>query len=299
MRSILTFMCAFFASCATKPVDEKPGFPYMEEAYNDPEHPAEEKPKFFGIVFVGDTGTGDENQYKVAKAMEQYCKVEACDIGLLLGDNIYPKGVKNAADPQFKSKFEEPYKNLKFGFYPVLGNHDNYANEDAEVAYESDKWHMGGRWYSMDGNWVEFFALDSGNFQRPFKGKEQRKWLADMLPRSVAKWKIAYGHYPVFSNGVHGDSIFYKKYLKPLLEANHVDFYISGHDHDKELIESNGVAYVISGAGAKTRPVHKGKNTVWQKSSLGFGHLLLSEKTATIRFISADVQVEFEKTYKK
>jgi len=259
----------------------------------------EPKP-YFGIIFMGDTGEPGPNQAKVAKAIENFCVVERCSIGLLLGDNFYPAGVKDAKDPAFKAKFEEPYKNLSFKFYPVVGNHDAMGSVDAQVEYKSDHWEMPSLYYAMDGGWVNFYALDTNwsAFQRPFHSKPQREWLENEIPKGDAQWKIVYGHHPVFSSGWHGDTAALKKYLKPMLDKGKVDFYLSGHDHDKELFEVNGVKYVVMGTGAKLRTV-KGKGSVFAKASLGFGHLLLSEKSALLRFVNEKGDVEFERKYLK
>ena len=37
--------------------------------------------------------------------------------------------------------------------------------------------------------------------------------------------------------------------MKPLLEANKVALYLSGHDHNLQYLSENGVGYVVSGAG--------------------------------------------------
>ena len=76
------------------------------------------------LVAVGDTGTGNEEQFEVAHGMARICKESGCDMVLLLGDNFYPNGVKSTEDPQFQSKFEEVYKEIKKPFFAVLGNHD-------------------------------------------------------------------------------------------------------------------------------------------------------------------------------
>src|SRR5687768_12237442 len=76
-----------------------------------------------GFLFVGDTGTGGEGQKAVAKAMKSYCRTEKCEFVLLLGDNFYPVGVKSVDDPQWKTKFEDPYGELRLDFFVSLGNH--------------------------------------------------------------------------------------------------------------------------------------------------------------------------------
>jgi predicted MPP superfamily phosphohydrolase len=68
------------------------------------------------------------------------------DFVIMLGDNIYGGG-----NPRyFKSRFEDPYKDLLAAgvkFYAALGNHDA-ASAPAHIKYE--KFNMGGhRYYSF------------------------------------------------------------------------------------------------------------------------------------------------------
>lgn len=193
------------------------------------------------FVAIGDMGTGEDGQYKVAAAMETVCAERGCDFALGLGDNIYESGVDSVADIQFQTKFEDPYKNLHFPFFMTLGNHDNtwlFAGDgldndkgEIQVAYTyqenrpSDKWHMPARLYSfnaplndeqplatfisMDSNPLAAVGdADSEYWQLPYRDKEV-KWLDETLKASTAPWKIAFAHHPFLSNGKHGNAGMY------------------------------------------------------------------------------------------
>src|SRR5207248_2202115 len=72
------------------------------------------------FAVIGDSGTGEREQYDVAQLMESYRKVVKFDFVIMLGDNIY--GGHRAID--FQKKFEEPYKPLLDAgvkFYASLG----------------------------------------------------------------------------------------------------------------------------------------------------------------------------------
>jgi len=76
------------------------------------------------FAVIGDSGTGDQEQYDVAKEMEVYRKAVGFDFVIMLGDNIY--GGHEPRD--FAQKFEIPYKPLLDAgvkFYASLGNHDD------------------------------------------------------------------------------------------------------------------------------------------------------------------------------
>ena len=73
------------------------------------------------FAVIGDSGTGDREQYEVAQEMETYRKTVNFDFVIMLGDNIY--GGHRPAD--FVRKFEQPYKPLLDAgvkFYASLGN---------------------------------------------------------------------------------------------------------------------------------------------------------------------------------
>jgi len=87
------------------------------------------------LIALGDTGTGNEDQRKVAEGMAKICEQSGCDLVLLLGDNFYPDGVNSTVDPQFKSKFELVYQKLNLPFFAVLGNHDVRQNALSQLIY--------------------------------------------------------------------------------------------------------------------------------------------------------------------
>ena len=206
-------------------------------------------PKEVRFIVMGDTGEGNERQYKVAEAIRQKCERDGCDFAILLGDNIYDVGVTSTMDAQWTAKFEDPYKNLDMPFYAVLGNHDNggfltqflgdtFAGAGAEfergnyqVDYTrfSSKWKMPGRTYDFAAGPAHFFALDTNDMVWSLlnNGAEARTQVqVDTLPAKIDQapetWRIAFGHHPFLSNGQHGDAGAYEG-----LEENITDL-ISG-----------------------------------------------------------------------
>lgn len=231
------------------------------------------------FVVLGDGGTGDEAQRKVSLAIRDVCARRGCDFALYLGDNIYNTGAASADDPQFVSKFEEPYAELDFPFYVALGNHDygndgiNLFPEDrrsaAQVEYttRSRKWTMPDYFYSARVGPVELFALDTNaividQFRRP---QQQKAWLDAALAASDARWKIVFGHHPYLSNGNHGiagnyqgpigvelhDGSTFKAFVEQAV-CGKAQVYFSGHDHHREWLEPTcGTTFIVSGAAAK------------------------------------------------
>jgi len=76
------------------------------------------------IVFsiIGDMGSGNTAQHKVAESLIKNIKKNEVKFVCGLGDNIYPAGCYRPDDPQFKIKFEDPYKKIpnKIKFYMCL-----------------------------------------------------------------------------------------------------------------------------------------------------------------------------------
>jgi hypothetical protein len=207
--------------------------------------------KSFSFLVFGDSGSGNAFQYKVAEQMQKVSMAHPFSFALILGDIIYPIGnFKTLGD----SRFKKPYGfllNQGIPFYVALGNHDVAGGFGKQAV---SFYQMPGRYYSYSKGPIDFFALDTNDFS-----STQQAWLKGALSKSIAPWKIVYGHHPVFSSGHHGSSTALEKSLKPILENYKVNLYLAGHDHDYERFNPiQGVHYIISGGGgASIRPFYK------------------------------------------
>ena len=97
-------------------------------------------------VFESAAGTymSASGLYPVAHAAEEACRARGCDFGILLGDNIYPRGATLGTDGisddrRFTDMLDRPYgrfaaDNKDFTFYTLLGNHDWYHSREGAVA---------------------------------------------------------------------------------------------------------------------------------------------------------------------
>jgi predicted MPP superfamily phosphohydrolase len=195
------------------------------------------------FAVIGDSGTGEKEQYKVAEEMESYRQQVKFDFVIMLGDNIY--GSHRPKD--FEQKFEQPYKPILDAgvkFYASLGNHDDPNDERLYKPFD-----MGGqRYYNFSKGNVEFFVLDS-NYVDP----NQLSWLQKALQDSKSKWKICYFHHPLYSDGkVHGPDLDLRTRLVPLFRQYGVNAVFSGHEHAYERIKPReGIAYFILGNSGK------------------------------------------------
>src|SRR5690349_21656897 len=85
------------------------------------------EPGVVRLLALGDAGKGNEGQRRVAVGAARACAARGCDLAVLLGDNLYPRGMESSDDPRISERTVEMYADLGVPLYLVLGNHD-YAH---------------------------------------------------------------------------------------------------------------------------------------------------------------------------
>ncbi|NRA46427.1 MAG: metallophosphoesterase [Oligoflexales bacterium] len=258
--------------------------------------PANAQPSSDVVVLAfGDGGTGDYQQMSVADSMKEVCGFEDCDFAVGLGDNIYENGVSSVNDRQFKTKFEDPYGSLELPFYMSLGNHDVRGNTQAQINYSelSKWWKMPGRYYEKIVDGIQLIALDTNNFD-----SRQLQFVEDILDNTPAKWKIVFGHHPIYSYGDHGTNDNLVEQLLPVLCEHENVVYMSGHEHDLQVLDSGcGVPLFVSGAAVKLRDVGTGRRTIWADSTYGYAIFRFSDENLKVKYYDEDSQLLYEETY--
>ena len=246
------------------------------------------------ILAFGDGGTGTQIQYDVARSMKRVCSKVGCDFGLLLGDNIYEHGVDSIDDQQFIEKFEAPYGPLEIPFYTILGNHDKRGNIQAQIDYtkRSNWWRMPEKYYSKEIGNILLVGIYSNDFD-----DKQKEFVKKALEKSKAQWKIVFGHHPVKSYGFHGGTHRLRKKLLPLLcESNAI--YISGHDHDLQVLKSDcGTPLIVSGAAAKKRTTREGSGTLFAKSTYGYAVMSFDKKKMDLTLYNINNEILYKNSY--
>ena len=196
------------------------------------------------FAVIGDSGTGEKEQYQVGSQMARYRAAFPFEFVLMMGDNIY--GSKKAAD--YKKKFEDPYKPLLDSgvkFYATLGNHDD-PNQNLYKPFN-----MGGqRYYTYRKGNTAFFALDSNYMDPP-----QLTWLEAQLSQSDAAWNICFFHHPFYTHAkFHGEDVDLRTRLEPLLDKAGVNVVLTGHQHVYERVKpQNGIYYFVLGNSGQLR----------------------------------------------
>ncbi len=202
----------------------------------------------FSFAVVGDSGTGNSYQKKIAHEMY----LVHPDFVIHTGDVIY--GGKDDAD--FDSKFFSIYRASveRIPWFLSLGNHD--AALDHGIPYLRNFYLPQnspgkGRYYSFDCAQGHFVALDSNESMSP--ESEQYRWLKEDLKHSMAPFKVIFFHHPLYSTGFHGSSTRLREVLEPLFRRYHVTLVLNGHDHDYERsVPIHGITYVVTGGGGGT-----------------------------------------------
>lgn len=262
------------------------------------------------FLIIGDWGAGGIIQKNVSTSMEKTIPVDYIQFVVSTGDNFYPSGVSSTTDSQWKTKFHNVYKGKlqEISWYSVLGNHDYGLNPFAQVEYSKvfTNWVMPNNYYkfskNIDNNTVDFFCIDTQLLIKGSKEEKdkQLKWLEEELSTSKAQWKICVGHHMIRSHGVYGDQPFMMKTIKPLLDKYKVSLYLSGHDHDLQLIkaENDNFYQLISGAGAGARETGYGKNTLFAHTNGGYVSCSISNKNILCKFYNQYGNVVFTHTIK-
>jgi hypothetical protein len=252
------------------------------------------------VVLFGDFGDGSESQRTTAAAIRNEHAKNPFDFGLTLGDNFYESGSQGPDDPRWKTQWEDLYGPLGIRFYAVLGNHDWKLPDSpaAEILYsqKSRSWHMPAPYYTFVAGDIQFFAVDTNEVS-----EEQLGWLRGTLERSTARWKLVYGHHPIYSAGQHGDTERLVEHLLPVLRGR-ADAYFCGHDHDMQHLEPDGgVHFFVAGAGgAHQRPMHPHPRTIFARTDLhGFAVIDATRSHLTVRFVADDGSEIYAYTLRK
>jgi predicted phosphodiesterase len=212
------------------------------------------------LCFIGDTGSQDTAQLKVAQLLEK----ERCHSIHFLGDIIYSSGLRNHHDKSFQKKFWNYYEALTLKDHKpqlnmIMGNHDHRGSLDAWVRLSAKhpKIFFPYPYYLLkinnicithtDTNYYSFFT----NYAMTYSERQWHKTLKKDL--NECKIKIALGHHPYDSSGKgHGQSSGLMRFHLDRTVIGIYDYYIAGHDHIlSDEREVRNTRLLISGAGGK------------------------------------------------
>eukprot|EP00996_Jenningsia_fusiforme_P000996 NODE_1908_length_1360_cov_38.017544_g1728_i0.p1 GENE.NODE_1908_length_1360_cov_38.017544_g1728_i0~~NODE_1908_length_1360_cov_38.017544_g1728_i0.p1 ORF type:complete len:390 (+),score=57.99 NODE_1908_length_1360_cov_38.017544_g1728_i0:93-1262(+) len=221
------------------------------------------------FMSIGDWGGITKVSLAVSHQMAMYAAshrgTDTLRFLLSVGDNFYDDGVSSVTDPQWNGTFRRLLGTHNVPVYSCLGNHDHHGSSAAQVAYSDvdPLWVMPRPFYrvalplgTLDYT-ADLFVLDT---YAPKGLTQQLEWLDAAMANSSAHWRLVMNHNPIFSGGsTHGATTGFgrwsamtrtlKNKLLPILLKHRAHAMFSGDDHTLQVLESNGTAFFVSGAG--------------------------------------------------
>ena len=262
------------------------------------------------LAAFGDQGTGNLQQWRVADAVEELADTTRLDFVALLGDNFYRFGVNTPDDLQWRYKFENVYTGSLSAtpFFATLGNHDYYGNEVAQINYDlfdkgSGRWQMPARDYikqfglSEDKPLLTVVFIDTGLILRDYAEIAQK--LDTLLDAATpAHWRIVMSHSMLRTGTREYYNPTLTNQLIPVLKKHQVDAYLSGHDHNLQIIQRAGEpAFIIVGTGGKYgKEIDPGfePGLKFSHTGLGFVHLQANKDRVIVTALDINNQSLYE-----
>ena len=219
------------------------------------------------FIAFGDWGENSELKHHI----KEFINLKNPDAIISLGDNFYNYGISSTSDTMWETHYKCYFSKL---FFAILGNHDHLGNIQAQIDYSKlhSSWIMPHRFYNRSYKECNLIALDTYELApiesmmntvamknnpnqarkmiKQLQQEYQLEWLENVLKHNRSKWIIVFGHYPIYSNGCHGNITELHKYVLPLLKKYKVHLYLSGHDHNISYYKDE-VHCLVSGCGSR------------------------------------------------
>lgn len=226
------------------------------------------------FVVLGDTGSASDAQKAIAQRMTEL----GFDFLLFLGDIAYERG----SAKQIQTKYFDIYANILryVPAYPTIGNHERRTHEgapyfDAFVLPEPE------RYYSFDWGDVHFVAMDTTH-----RDTAQVEWLKQDLAKTKQRWKVVFGHHPLYTNSLRGAQLWIRRAYSKVFADAKVDLVLTGHEHQYERFRVGNVNYIVSGGGGGRLTRFFGLHYSIKKAMVHhFLHVTANQDTLTLRAI--------------
>jgi hypothetical protein len=264
------------------------------------------------LLALGDQGTGDLKQWRVARGMERIAdSTGGVNMVMLLGDNFYGPDLSGVGDSAWQRKFERVYRGdwlSRVPFYAVLGNHDlDSAAVELEYgrrALGSGRWQMAEPYYTRDFGEAGGRPLLRAVFLDTNQDKAGLQRQVEFLQASFSKpgpapiWRMVVAHHPLRAVGDRGDNQHLLDALLTALKDSGVDIYLAAHEHNQQLIVRAGEpAWLTSGGGGNDldNTTAKASHTPEAKPGLlfaeqrhGFARLAFSPERLQVGYYDAE-----------
>ena len=173
---------------------------------------------------------------------------------LALGDIVYPE----ATTANMERYYEPGYGRLDEIVWPTPGNHDYLSDDDPLPGYveyfERRAPHapVGEQYYITElGAW-HVYSLNS-EIGEGAAGSEMYRWLEDRLAADDHECIAAMWHSPVYTAGRKPYDEDGMRPIYDLLVDHGADVILTGHDHNYQRWDVDGIAYFVVGTGGKSR----------------------------------------------
>lgn len=194
---------------------------------------------------------------------------------------------------------------------PAWGNHENDRAKDPIENWKGRFALPGSEdYYSFDYGNTHFIALPE-RYVDIKANSAFAAWLRNDLERAsrdpAIRWKVAYGHRPIYSSGQrHGPEQRFVEHVVPLFEQYGLDLYISGHEHNYErtlpvrggtptstdrlrVTQGQGITYVVTGGGGRPTYDDFGPQQPWGATrAVTHQHLRVDVTDQQLSFDSVD-----------
>lgn len=178
---------------------------------------------------------------------------------------------------------------LEAAFIPVLGNHERNSRTYYELfTLPPGGGRMDKRWWALEYGDVVVVGLDT-NVSRPADYIAQVDFLRDKLSGDH-QHRFVVLHHPVYSSdAIYGPGMEgLQNLFHPVFSELGADIVFSGHAHNYERIERDGVTYLtVGGGGATVRPL--AEERVAGSVVADDGHLFYTKVTADAEGIEVEV----------
>lgn len=180
--------------------------------------------------------------------------------------------------------------------FPAIGNHEMHGDHAIAMSNYFQRFSelKQSRYYSVKAGNVLVITLDT---EEDAPHSEQRHWLEGVLKDEVTRdiqFVVFSLHHPPYTNFsltmVGHEARHQEKDLAEYLEreqkSSHAKFLvISGHNHNYERYEHNGVMYIVTGGGGATPYMpHRNPNDFYQGTGPTYHYCLVTMETGKLNF---------------
>ncbi|MGB8360799.1 MAG: metallophosphoesterase [Acidimicrobiia bacterium] len=190
------------------------------------------------VLVIGDWGAATDAESEVASAMDAYAADHPVAAILTTGDNLYD----DEGDPALA-----PFDWVAasgIDWWVAWGNHDTESS--VRIAEVNRLFSAPPRWTTVEWGAVSIVILDSNQME-----SEEQKAFLDAEMKRIDGPTVVVFHHPPLNCSVHDDNEAFWDEWRPLFDDD-VVLVLSGHAHNYQRFEDEGIQYVVAGAGGKS-----------------------------------------------